>query len=290
METVTEAAGGAGVLTLREIARSDAAACHLLSQAVAWPHRVEDWEMSIDLGHGVVAMLGDEIVATALWWGYGADHAMLGSIIVSPQHQGGGIGAKLMEQLFAGTAGRSLMLNATAAGAPLYQRRGFEPCGVVDQYQGEVAGATAPVLVEQERLCPAVSADLPVLAELDGQATGLPREPALQALLAQGEAVILERAGIPVGFSVLRRFGRGVVIGPVVAASETDARPLISYWLHRQEGRFVRLDLTSGLGLEAWLSGFGLASAGAVTTMLRGKAPAATGPARLYALINQSLG
>ena len=61
--------------------------------------------MVIGLGHGVVATLGAEIVATALWWPYGETHATLGMIIVSPDHQGAGIGKRLMQGLFEQTQG-----------------------------------------------------------------------------------------------------------------------------------------------------------------------------------------
>ncbi|MBX9876752.1 MAG: GNAT family N-acetyltransferase, partial [Beijerinckiaceae bacterium] len=63
---------------LRDIAPADAATCAGLARAVGWPHRAEDWEMAIGLGRGVVATLGEEVVATALWWPYGAHHATLG--------------------------------------------------------------------------------------------------------------------------------------------------------------------------------------------------------------------
>jgi GNAT superfamily N-acetyltransferase len=277
-------------LVLREISARDASACATLSRAVGWPHRVEDWEMVIGLGHGVVATLGGEVVATAQWWPYGETHARLGMIIVSPDHQGAGIGKRLMQGLFEQTKARSLMLNATAAGEPLYVRYGFAPCGGVSQYHGEAAAVAAPSMQKGETLRLGGTADLPVLERLDRQATGLPRRAVLAALLERGECVILERDDKAIGFSILRRFGRGHVVGPVVAPDEADARALIAHWLHGRQGQFVRVDIRVGSDLGDWLVERGLKPAGTVTAMVRGEAPVAAGPARLYALVNQALG
>ena len=277
-------------LILREVAPADAAACQALSRAVGWPHRVEDWEMLIDLGHGVVATLGEEIVASALWWPYGETHATLGSIIVSPAQQGGGIGKHLIRALLEQTQGRSQLLNATVAGEPLYARNGFVPWGGVLQYHGVSLAAASSVLQPGETLRLGGPDDLPLLERFDTQATGLPRKPALEVLLACGECIVLERDGEPVGFSVLRRFGRGHVIGPVVAANGGDAQILIAHWLHERRGQFVRIDVPLDTGLEDWLMQSGLKHAGPVTSMVRGEKPVPLGPGRLYAVINQALG
>lgn len=277
-------------LSLRRITLADAVACHRLSQAVSWPHRVEDWQMVIGLGHGVVVTDGEAVVATALWWPYGEDYATLGMIIVEPGRQGGGIGKRLMQGLFDQVGDRTLMLNATEAGEPLYAKGGFVRYGEVRQYHGEVPAAPAPVMSEGERLRPATADDLPILLALDAQATGLPRRPVLEALLSLGDCVVLEREGVAIGFSILRVFGRGHLIGPVVAPGEAEARILIAHWLHARGGGFLRIDIPAQTELDDWLVGHGLKPAGEVVGMVRGQKPMASGPARLYALVNQALG
>ena len=69
--------------TLRAIRIEDAASCAELSRRVGWPHRREDWEFVIGLGHGVVGERNGELVATGLWWPYGESHATVGMIIVA---------------------------------------------------------------------------------------------------------------------------------------------------------------------------------------------------------------
>lgn len=246
--------------------------------------------MVIGLGHGVVAALGRKLVATALWWPYGESHATLGMIIVSPEQQGAGIGKRLMQALLEQTEGRTLMLNATVAGEPLYAKSGFLAYGGVRQYQGETLAVAPPELRPGQRLRTATQADLPLLERLDQEASGLPRGPTLSALQARGECAILEHNGDPAGFSILRAFGRGLAIGPVIAADGADARALVAHWLHGRHGQFMRIDIRTDSGLAEFLAERGLRPVGEVTAMVRGERPHASGSARVYALINQALG
>lgn len=290
MEPLISATAPQETLILREASTVDASACQALSRAVNWPHRTEDWEIVIGLGHGVVAALGEAIVGTALWWPYGESHASLGMIIVSPAHQGRGIGKRLMQALFEQTQGHALMLNATTAGEPLYANLGFVPCGGVQQHHGEVPTIAAPLLPAGMSLRPGRLVDLAMLERLDRQASGLTRKSALEVLLTCGESIVLEKGGQPVGFSILRRFGRGLVIGPVVAMSRDDARTLIAHWLHERPGQFLRVDIHADSGLADWLTEAGLKPAGLATSMVRGDKPTPLGPMRLYAMISQALG
>lgn len=275
---------------LRAIGLADAEACSALSRAVGWPHRAEDCAMAIALGHGLVATIGDEVVATGMWWPYGESHATVGMIIVSPDHQGAGIGRRLVQGLLAQAKDRSLMLNATAAGQPLYERLGFVPCGGITQHHGEVFDVAAPVLATGTALRAARPSDAPQIGRLDQAASGLPRGPLLASLLERGECVILERAGRAVGFSVLRRFGRGHVVGPVVAESDGDAQALMAHWLQGRRGQFMRIDIPNGSPLAGWLTGHGLKPAGDVVAMVRGVLPVVQDPLRVHALANQALG
>jgi hypothetical protein len=277
-------------ITQRAIVLADAEACHRLSVAVGWLHRIEDWRFSIGLGQGVVLCRGREVVATACWWPFGSSHATVGHIIVAPALQGAGLGKRLMQAIFAANDGRTLMLNATEAGAPLYAKTGFVASGGITQHQGKALPCPAPVLASDERLRVASVADLAALSALDIRASGLPRDHVLATLLDVGEIVMLERGGVAGGFGGLRRFGKGFVIGPVVAGGLADARSLIGHWLHGRDGEFMRIDIPTGCGLGGWLEQAGLPVVSTVGGMVRGEPPVATGPAMLLALVNQALG
>jgi len=98
----------------------------------------------------------------------------------------------------------------------------------------------------------------------------------------------LLRDGEPRGYAISRRFGRGHLIGPVVANSAADARALIEAALARLGQVFVRVDIPVTSQLGEWLEGIGLRQVGDAITMVKGEPIVPAGPARVFALANQS--
>ncbi|KWH63435.1 N-acetyltransferase [Burkholderia sp. AU18528] len=289
--------GATSALRYRRFTAADVPAAHALSMALRWPFRAEDWQFSAETSVAFAAEENGEVIGTAMCWKYGADRAAIGHVIVSDAHQGRGIGRKLMETLLDELGPRITFLHATPAGRPLYEKLGFTVCGSLGQYQGNVDRPAAVVVPDGERLRAGSPADWPRLVELATRASGLEREALLSALQKRGESVVLERDGEVVGFSVLRRFGRGDVIGPVVAPRSSDdarAKALIGYWLTKRDGEFVRIDVPDGSSLPDWLSEQGLKQVDTCSKMVR-NAPAAAheGAADpiygLYGLVSQAM-
>ncbi|MGC3026602.1 GNAT family N-acetyltransferase [Burkholderia sp. DN3021] len=284
-------------LRYRRFTAADIPAAHALSMALRWPFRLEDWQFSADTSIAFAAEESGAVIGTAMCWKFGADRASIGHVIVSSAHQGRGIGRELMETLLEELGPRITFLHATPAGLPLYEKLGFHVCGSLDQYQGNVSRPAAVALPDGERLRAGTPADLRCLVELDARASGLERDALLSALLTRGESVVLERDGEIVGFSVLRRFGRGYLIGPVVAPRSTGdarARALIGYWLSGLENEFVRIDVPSGTSLPDWLDTQGLKRVDTCSKMVRNAPAAAHGGAPdpacgLYGLVSQAM-
>jgi ribosomal protein S18 acetylase RimI-like enzyme len=284
-------------LRYRTFTPADIPAAHALSMALCWAYRPEDWQFSAHWATGFVAEESGVVIGTALCWKFGADRASLGHVIVSSGHQGRGVGRRLMEAVLEELGPRITFLHATTAGQPLYEKLGFNVCGSLEQYQGNISTTFPVALPDGERLRTGTLADLPDLIGLASRASGLERNAVLSALLKRGECVVLERDGEILGFSVLRRFGWGHVVGPVVAMLSRDdvrARALIGHWLSGREGEFVRIDVPLGTSLTDWLSGQGLKHVDTVSKMVR-NAPAvvhsgAPDPVcRLYGLISQAM-
>jgi predicted GNAT family N-acyltransferase len=257
-----------------------------LSQEMSWPYRLEDWAVALELGQGLVLHnSAGEVIATAAWWAYGDAHASAGMIIVAKAAQGRGYGARLMDALLAATHPRTVTLNSTAEGLALYERRGFVRTGVIQQHQGvPTVRHQAPPLSLVRAVVPS---DIEAIARLDQQATGWARRPMLDRLIQVGDGDVLVRDGEPRGYAISRLFGRGHVIGPVVAESLADARALIEAALARLGPVFVRVDTAATSRLGDWLESIGLPQVGDATTMIKGK-QFPPGPARLFALANQS--
>lgn len=277
-------------LVLRPLTEADLPAASALTGSFRWPHRLEDWAFMHALGHGLAAEQDGRLVATGLLWPYGEGRAALGMVGVSAGLQGQGIGRAVMQGLLKLAGTRSVGLYATEAGEKLYRQLGFVPFGAARQFQGTTFQSTLQPLAKGERLRPTGRSDPDALAALDHAATGLDRTALVRALLEAGTVVMLDRGGAPAGFAVLRRFGRGQVIGPVIAADAASAKALIGHFLNLSPGQFVRVDVPEASGLVPWLAGLGLSDAGRAIHMVRGPVPDPAGPVRSFALASQAFG
>ena len=259
-----------------------------LSQEMAWPYRREDWEFAAAVGHGLVLERAGEVIGTAMWWNYGPAHASAGMIIVTATAQGGGYGSRLFNGLLEATDGRNVLLNSTEEGLALYERRGFTAWGTVLQHQGWLTAAATPDA--RDGIRPATVSDLVAIQAFDERAMAMPRPSMVAALVDVGDVLVLDRGGRVAGYAIARRWGRGYVVGPVAAESTQDAQRLTLAQLSKLHGQFVRIDVYAEHGLGDWLASLGLERVGGATAMVKGRRPVSEGPARMYALANQSFG
>ncbi|GAA3103246.1 GNAT family N-acetyltransferase [Rhizobium viscosum] len=257
-----------------------------LSRQAGWPHRLEDWQMALALSEGVVAIEAGRVVGTALTTMYAADCATINMVIVDAAMRGRGVGRRLMDAALETAGSRPLRLVATKEGLPLYEKLGFAQTGTILQYQG-VAGEVAALPGTEA----ATGADIDAIIELDRCAFGADRRRLIAYLAKIGDVAVMRRGGRICGFAVLRAFGRGEVIGPVVAGGLDDAKALAAHFIARRPGRFLRIDTTSDTGLAPWLAAQGLAHVGGGIAMAKPLTPRAAYPAAAtFALVNQALG
>jgi predicted N-acetyltransferase YhbS len=283
-------AGAHGAVRLRPLEGADLPAAQAMTAALRWPHRLEDWAFGLSLGEGLAAELDGLLVGTALGWRYGLEAGALGLVVVADSAQGHGIGRALTEGVLKILGERSVLLNATLAGAPLYRRLGFVSVSTVRQHQGSSFSADFVPLPAGQRLRPLGRSDAPTLAALDARALGMHRAALIEALLPVADGVVLDQEGEPIGFALIRRFGHGQVIGPVVAPDEAGARALIAHWLGSRSGQFIRIDVPDGVGLSPWLQALGLAEVGTGEGMIRGMVPRGDGTVTGFALVSQAMG
>ncbi|MBI3709533.1 MAG: GNAT family N-acetyltransferase [Proteobacteria bacterium] len=274
---------------MRPIQAADLEAIHRLVVEVSWPHRLADCRMLVDLGGGFVAVdpLG-QIIGMAMWWRFGEAGGTVGMVLVSPAYQGGGIGRRLMMALLEDAGQTALMLNATAAGLALYDRLGFRRAGQVRQHQGRVTSIPAASAAHIRRVG---IADHEALVALDAAAFGMPRAGLIMRLLAIGKAWVVESEAGLTGFAIRREFGRGEMIGPVIAAAENDAIALIAAAVDGTGPGLLRIDIPAGgVAIAGWLTQAGLAPVGTVTTMIRGAWPESARMPYRFALALQAVG
>ena len=279
----------ADAIEMTALQAADLAGARALSSALGWPYRQADWAFAHGLGRGFALKHDGALIGTAMGWNHGPHFATVGMIIVDGAYRGQGLGGRLVDALLVQAGDRAVILNATPDGLDIYRRRGFAGFGTTCQHQGQLAGL--PPRDPALRIEHAAQADWPQLIALDQRAAGMPRDRLLGALAGCGTASVLRGGdGQPLGYALCRAFGRGYVIGPVVAPDVAAARALISEAMAGLDGSFVRIDTSAQSGLCDWLEECGLVQVDRVEAMVRGNLPPASPDARIFALCSQSLG
>lgn len=258
-----------------------------LSQQVNWPHRKDDWALMLDVSQGVVAMHDGQLIGTALTTLYGDAHATSNMIIVDDAFQGRGLGRRLMDAVLAISARRDNRLIATEIGLPLYTKLGFEVVGRISQHQG-IFGKLPSV---DDRCTWDDQPDTDILCALDMTACGMDRHLLIKALIDAGKVAVVRDKGAISGFAILRDFGRGKVVGPIVCADTDIAKSLLSFTLASQPDSFIRIDLPEDSGLYDWVSDLGLVHVGEHVRMTLNPRPTEyVHGAKTFALVSQALG
>lgn len=279
-------------LSLADIHAVDLDKLHALSLSVRWPHRAEDWAFLRGIGHGLAALddIG-RVLATAMWFPQGDLFATIGMVITSPRLQTFGAGQWLMQHALRRLEGRDLGLNATRAAERLYASLGFGATMTVHQHQGEARRESLTGPLPGDVLRELVPDDLAQAAACDRQAAGHDRSALLAALMPRSIVHGLFRNETLVAFAFSRAFGRGTLIGPVVASCDQDAIAVVTPPLTASAGSFVRLDTWQAKGrFVTFLEDSGLPLFDTVTSMSRGLVRTTLGPPSLYGLAMQATG
>ena len=182
---------------------------------------------------------------------------VIGSVMVRPEFQRGGLGRVIMEHALAWLEGegvRHIYLDATPAGRPLYRRLGFvdvasswytitpQPSIDLDALRSLAKRGGAACVIQ------AGADELPRIASVDRLAFGGDRLPLLDHLarIAGHKLLIAESAdGVPLGYLMTRPPEpplEGVRIGPLVASDDATTAALLLATLEREgppEGRIL---------------------------------------------------
>jgi GNAT superfamily N-acetyltransferase len=276
---------------IRRLQPDDLNAALKLTQAEQWSHRLEDWQFHYRLGRGwAICDDGGVLVGTASWWSYGEHHGSVGLVLVDRSQQGKGIGRQLMDTIIDDAGSRSLQLIATQAGLKLYRQCGFREVGLIEQRQGILSASSLPAPAERITFRAASADDFEALAILDAAAFGAPRRELIRQVLAEGTGIVATLDGHLAGFAMKRQAGRGTLIGPVVADTESLAIALVAQTLTSTTG-FTRIDIPAeASGLARWLDTVGLVRVDTVTAMLLGERPELHTGVLTFGLASQAFG
>jgi GNAT superfamily N-acetyltransferase len=226
---MVEESGGSLVRSvIRDLLPDDVSSAMELSGAANWNQTTEDWHRVMQLSASGCRCVEEEgkIVATATLLPYAESLAWIGMVLTRPEYRRQGLARQLMEDVVAiaqRRGVRTLKLDATDEGRPLYESLGFiveKPVERWARHRKCVPPIASHDIADAQRFDAAYFCD--GLFAKDAIAFGAARKDLLKLLLQSGlctatsEAYVLSRPGITARY-----------LGPCIASSAVEAATLI---------------------------------------------------------------
>ena len=236
--------------SVRTMMPSDVPSAMELSTSAGWNQTAEDWRRVMQLSASGCRCIEDagKIVATTTLLHYGTSLAWIGMVLTRPEYRRQGLAKRLMEDSIASAERRgirTLKLDATDEGRPLYEELGFVVEETVERWgrdlkavevAEDISGASKEG-AESSSHAGAISGEH---LALDMKAFGVSRKPLLDTLFASG------RSDSTAGGYVLSRPGRTAhSLGPCVASSREGAEQLIATHIGRVKCRSDEFECSS---------------------------------------------
>lgn len=253
------------MLHVQPLDEQDLDAALRLSTQAGWNQLRADWQRMLRLWpQSCLAGWSDgQLVATATLASYGASVGWIGMVLVDAGCRGRGFGGAILDAVIelAQTQGvRSIGLDATDAGRPVYLKRGFQDViGIQRWISGSRPGhelSAGPAAA-----CAADAVDWAELAAWDAEACGVDRSALWRQLAGESEAhVAMSRQGKTLSAFALARPGRhAAFIGPLAARTPESAAVVLNELMRKSPPQTAfMVDVPSGSALEPFLlqSGF----------------------------------
>jgi GNAT superfamily N-acetyltransferase len=259
------------MIHIRLLTDADLVSGQALSEQAGWNQTPADWQRCLDLEPAgcFTAELDGAVAGTATTCVFGGA-AWVAMVLVAERFRRRGIGQALMEHALAyldGVGVRTVRLDATPMGQPLYERLGFRPQFLLTRYAGELPeGGAEPaevVTVPPERW--------PELLALDEAVTRTDRRKLLLRLFAEQPDEVRGVEG-PAGWRGLMTIRRGrqaVQLGPCLGEA---AASLLADACRRHAGRRAYLDVPDDNQTAARIAtGWGLTRQRQLLRMFRGE-------------------
>jgi GNAT superfamily N-acetyltransferase len=272
---------------IQRLTAGDVPANVALARAVGWNDTDNDWRvlheaavvLGIRDGGGVIAQGALGLYRTA---------GSIAKMVVAPNFQRRGLGARLLDALLDEAERRSLPvlgLVATPFGQPLYEERRFETTGEVVVFIGTPERSTS--------IPPAESLDdAGTAASVDGRFIRCSRETMLRARYREARATscVRDAQGKVTGYAMATAQGTLALVGPVIAESPADAERLALSLFSAVNGP-VRIDVPAErVEFRNWLRVLGLVEQGARAEMALGADTLPWQVEQRFALASQAWG
>jgi len=247
-----------------------------LSGDEGWNQTENDWRLFIENPVNVclLAERDNKVVATTTSINYGNEESWIGMVLVDKEYRGLGLSKSLLSQVLDKLASfKSIKLDATAAGQPVYQKFGFNDEYLISRM---VNLSVKKIEIEDsnlhvERIQPR---DIDVIIALDATVFGVNRKQLIEFLVQENpnRGWVVKRDEKIVAFALGRKGSRYFQVGPVVAPSSFEAKMLITKSLEGLAGKPVVIDvLCDKKDLFQWLNSIGFARQRDFVRMYKGE-------------------
>jgi RimJ/RimL family protein N-acetyltransferase len=209
-------------------------------------------------------------------------------VLVDPDHRRRGIATSLMERALAYLrilGVRTIKLDATPEGRPVYERLGFEPECRLERWAGEACG---------EVVADTLTADWHDVAGMDRLVFGAERGNLMRTMLADTATPLFMRFGRKLnvtGYAIGRPGVRAAYIGPAVADSIETVRALLPPVFAGFHGQSVYIDIdTEFPGAIELMRELGFARQRELLRMRFGRAIRVSRSPRVFAIAGPEVG
>lgn len=237
------------MITVRPFTTSDVALGMRLKSAAGWNQNEADWRRTVELEPtGCFVGVCDGIDVATLTTAVFGDVAWIAMVLTDPAFRGRGLATALMKHAIAyleGRGVRSMRLDATALGKPVYEKFGFRVVTEETRFYGSPSLTNLGANDESMSVVPLSADAMSPAATLDRQATGNDRTRLLQ--LEQRDwaeaAVAIDVGARMGGFALARRGSRAAQVGPCIAVDPAVGRLLLASSFRRLEGAPAYVDV-----------------------------------------------
>ena len=250
-----------------------------LSRAERWNQTEKDWELLIQNPENVclAAELNGKLIGTSTAINYNNVIAWIGMVLVNREYRGRGVSKLLLTELFRQLKLiRSIKLDATPAGQPVYQKFGFKDEYILHRMTANSI-STKAISNESRNLPERIQPkDFSEVIKFDTQIFGANRKQLIEFLIKNNpeNSWLMRREEKIIGVVLGRKGSRFYQIGPVLAANEEDARILIAKVIRSLLGQPLVVDVPADKKeLTEWLKGIGFQSKRPFIRMYQNKNP-----------------
>ena len=268
-----------------------------LNTLSGWNQTAVDWHRFLDNSPGGCFVMehDSKVVGTATTISYENRFAWIGMVLVDPEYRKQGIGTELLRKTIEYLDQRhirTMKLDATPLGKPLYQKLGFVPEFEIERLvlkrTSEAASATLGSICTQVG-----KVEMEQVVRMDREVFGANRGFLLRSLFREAPelALTVQEDGAPRSYAFGRRGAFADHLGPWTATSRGSAEVLLQGFLARSSRETVIVDcVKSNVVACELLNACGFATSRPLTRMTRGPNTFPARPDLMCAILGPEFG